>query len=601
MTNQVNAAPASSGVSRTFRLGFYLVMVGLALVHVVLIFRGLSSAAGMEHAQLARELARGNGWVTKCVRPAEWRQALESREGVDVTALVDSHTAPVYPLLLAPLFRLAESSWDYQPGRDGVVYGLDRVVAGLGVGCFLLLLYHLHGLGVRLFDPNLAAVAVAAVGLSQVMWELAVSGSPRMLLALELVLVLRLVYSVHDRLKEGQAVGLRSLVLGVLVGVMMLTHWMGAVWAVVVIFGLLLAVAGVGRRVLPVMLLPILAALGWWAWRNLQDTGEVMGGARLTLRAVLMGTGEEEEARSFTEMTGAAFLPGVLRDMALRLVGQWGGLFGQLGLLIGAPVAFLAVLHRFRREASQVLLWLLLALLVMSMVAMAFMAPVTGWLDEHNVFPVLAPPLSLFGVAMLAMWWVKLYPGGRSFWQTWGYGVLVVVIGGFPLLTTLPNAVKSGLEMRGLLSQWPPYAADRVALVGEMTEPGEVVMTDAPWFTAWYADVPSIWLPVRRTDFALMKQAVEEGGRKVAGVVVTPVSSQAEMLGKIFVGSWSEWPDLVFRGPLLAFDRELRTWPDFPFTVAIPLVGFSTGESEGMGLLMAFYTDRQRAAKPKAE
>jgi hypothetical protein len=214
------------------------------------------------------------------------------------------------------------------------------------------------------------------------------------------------------------------------------------------------------------------------------------------------------------------------------------------------------------------------------------------------VFPVLAGPLSLFGVALLAMLWARLFPGGRSFWQTWGYGVAVVVIGGFPLLTTLPNSVKSGLVMRGLLSQWPPYAADRVALVGGMIESDEVVMADAPWFTAWYADVTSIWLPVRRTDFALLKSEVEKGGKRVAGVVITPVSSETDMLGKIFTGPWSEWPDLIFRGPLLAFDRDMRAWPDFPFPVAIPLVGFSTGESEGLGLLMAFYTDRQRVVKP---
>lgn len=601
MTSSVNDAVPGRAVSRTLRLAFYFVMCGLALVHVVLIFRGLSSEAGMESAQLAREVARGNGWVTKCVRPAEWRQALDSGKEVDVTALVDSGRAPVHPLILAPLFQLAKGSWDYQPGRDGVVYGLDRVVAGVGVGCFLLLIYNLHGLGARLFDANLAAVAVAAVGLSQPMWGLAVSGSPRMLLALELVLTLRLVYSVFLSLEEGRSVLVRGVALGGLLALMMLTHWIGVIWAVVLSVGLVWAVPGAAKRLLSMLLLPMLAAVGWWAWRNALVTGEALGGARLTLRALLMGTGEEEVARSFTEMTGAAFLPGVFRDTALRLVAQWDGLFGHLGLMVGAPVALLALFHRFRRRACTVMLWLLVGLLASSMVAMAAMAPVKGLLDEHNVFPVLAAPLSLFGVAMVAMLWARLFPGGRSLWQRWGYGVAVVFIGGFPLLTTLPNSIKSGLVMRGLLSQWPPYAADRVALVGEMVEPGEVVMADAPWFTAWYADVTSIWLPVRRTDFALLKDEVEKRGGAVAGVVITPVSSQAEYLGKIFTGPWSEWPDLVFRGPLLAFDREMKAWPDFHFPVAIPLAGFTTGESEGLGLLMAFYTDRQRTVKPRAE
>jgi hypothetical protein len=62
-------------------------------------------------------------------------------------------------------------------------------------------------------------------------------------------------------------------------------------------------------------------------------------------------------------------------------------------------------------------------------------------------------------------------------------------------------------------------------------------------------------------------------------------------------GPWSDWTDMVLRGPMMAFDREMRTWPDFPFSVAVPVVGFSVGEAEGLGLLMAFYTDRVRTPR----
>jgi len=83
----------------------------------------------------------------------------------------------------------------------------------------------------------------------------------------------------------------------------------------------------------------------------------------------------------------------------------------------------------------------------------------------------------------------------------------------------------------------------------------------------------------------------------VAGVVITPVSAKADSMAQMLVGPWADWPDLIFRGPMMAFDREMRAWPDFPYPVAVPLVGFSIGETEGLGLLMAFYTDRVR--KPK--
>jgi hypothetical protein len=60
-------------------LVFYLLMGILALMAVFVSFRGLKSEVGMEQAQLARELARGNGWVTKCVRPGAWKQLDDRR------------------------------------------------------------------------------------------------------------------------------------------------------------------------------------------------------------------------------------------------------------------------------------------------------------------------------------------------------------------------------------------------------------------------------------------------------------------------------------------------------------------------------------------
>ena len=51
------------------RVAVYGAAVVLALLHVFVTFRGLSSATGMEQAQLAREIARGNGYQTKVMRP----------------------------------------------------------------------------------------------------------------------------------------------------------------------------------------------------------------------------------------------------------------------------------------------------------------------------------------------------------------------------------------------------------------------------------------------------------------------------------------------------------------------------------------------------
>lgn len=604
MASSPESHSTSPVISGALRMVFYVLMGVLALMEVFVSFRGLKSPAGMEQAQLARELARGNGWVTKCIRPGAWRQLQDGgSEAVDLGKFPDTSSAPLPALVLAPLFKLAEPWWTYDPAKDGVIYSLDRISGAVGVLFFLLLLYHLNGLAMRLFDERVAVVVCAGVGLCKPMWELAASGSPRVLLGLELVVALRLIFSVLERLEQGAPMKKRLLILGLTLAAMSLTHSIGVLWAVVLGVGLVLGIGRSGRAtvgltgLLSALLGPSFLAFGLWMWRNLELTGDVLGSTKLILRGMLSGVGEEEMSRRFSDAAEAMALPQVLRGLGLRFVDQWNGIFGHMGLIWGAPVALLASLHRFRNGISEMIARLVLVLLVLSMLAMGLVGPVRELMDEHNVFILLAPVLSVFGVAMVTMAWARLNPRARGFWQEWGQGVILVGLSAMPLLVALPDTIRAGMALRGRLSQWPPYAADRVAKLGPLLEENEVLLADAPWFVGWYVDVPAVWMPARRADLVLMREAAVKGGRPVAGVVITPVSAKAESMVQMLSGPWADWPDLIFRGPMMAFDREMRTWPDFPYPVAVPLVGFSIGETEGLGLLMAFYTDRVR--KPK--
>jgi hypothetical protein len=514
-------------------------------------------------------------------------------------AFPDSALPPLPALLLVPLFKLASPWWEYLPQRDGAVYALDRVVAGVGAVALLLLIWQSHRLAWQLFDERVAAITAASLGFAAPFWELAVSGSPRILLALELVLALRLVASLLERVETGQPLLARGVGLGGVLSLLTVTHWMGILWSLVLTIGVVILLwnRGVLRRVLPGLLLPLGMLLAAWVLRNLESTGDVLGAAKLTLRGLVSGAGEETVARRFTEETEAAALPKVLRVLGLRLTAQGAEIYGHLGMVVGAPLFILAWLHRFRRRVCAAVLGLLTGLLGTSMVAMALFESVDALADEHNVFIVLAPGLSVFGTAMVTLAWTRVHGMGRTFAAQWGHGVAMVLLTALPLLSALPDTLRAGLALRGKLSQWPPYAGDRAALVRLLLEPREVIFADAPWFTAWYADVPSVWLPVRRTDFPLMKTEAEKAGHHVAGVVVTPISATAPSVAQVMDGTWREWPDLIFRGPVLAFDREMRTWPDLPYPVAIPLVAFSAGDAEGLGLAMAFYTDRQRTLR----
>ena len=144
------------------------------------------------------------------------------------------------------------------------------------------------------------------------------------------------------------------------------------------------------------------------------------------------------------------------------------------------------------------------------------------------------------------------------------------------------------------MPHWPPYAPDRVTVIRRLLEPQEMVFADAPWFVAWYADVPAAWIPAKRDDFDLMSARAEASGSSVAGVVVSPLSARLNHLHEAFDGPYREWPDLIFRGPMLALDREFLPHPDFKFKLPVPLVGLPVGSKENLSMQMTFYTDRAR-------
>ena len=51
------------------RILFFLVLISFTLLNLMPLFRGLSSPQAMEQAQIARQIARGEGFTTKMIRP----------------------------------------------------------------------------------------------------------------------------------------------------------------------------------------------------------------------------------------------------------------------------------------------------------------------------------------------------------------------------------------------------------------------------------------------------------------------------------------------------------------------------------------------------
>ncbi len=580
------------------RVVVYGAAIVLALLHVFVTFRGLSSATGMEQAQLAREVARGHGYTTKVIRPYAWARMEASGKTVALEAMPEITQPPLQPLILAPIFKLLERHQLFDPAKGGSIYLLDRVIACLGVTCLLLTLVWTHGAARRLFDDTVAGFAVLSLLVCEPLWQLAVSGSPVALLLPLFALTFRFLAAAQIRLQDGQGIMLQALLIGLLAALMLLTHWM-ALWLVA---GLLVAAAFTlpGKRFAVVIMavLPV-AAYGAWGWWLTRECGDALGGAKTLFQSHLLSMEPSLLQREFSITTQPVAVDDLLRKISVNWRDQLSQGFAHLGLIVPAAAFFAALLHRFRRRESARSCYALTIMLGAVALGMGFLGLPDETADDQALYIVLAPAMSIFGTAMLAVLWSRLHSSNAvSFWARLGFGVIAVAVSAIPMAAELPAQVKMGLMLRGrLYPHWPPYVPDRVSYVRRLTEPNEMIFSDAPWFVAWYADVRSVWLPVRRSDFAAMTDKAEAQGTSVAGIVVTPLSSKVNHLHEAFSGPYREWPDLIFRGPMLALDREFLPYPDFKFIIPLPLMVQNIGARENLSMQMTFYTDKVRTPK----
>ncbi|MCP5560919.1 MAG: hypothetical protein H7A55_24515, partial [Verrucomicrobiaceae bacterium] len=297
MTPTNRPTPLATGGG--LRYIFFVLAIVLALIHVFVTFRGLSSAAGMDQAQLAREIARGNGFQTKVIRPYAWAQALESGNKVSPAGMPDLWQAPLQPVLLAPAFKILERWSAYAPSRGSTVYLLDRVVASYGVIFFLLAILLTKSAASQLFDDKIAGITALCLVVSQPLWGLAVSGSPLTLLMLEFAAGFRLFVSAIRRGQSGQSSFLVLLLLGIVCAAMLITHWM-SVWLILgFIIAALIVLPSRVAAASPMIVLTLLTASAW-GYRNYVVCGDPLGATKTLFQAMIFAGQEDILLRDFS-------------------------------------------------------------------------------------------------------------------------------------------------------------------------------------------------------------------------------------------------------------------------------------------------------------
>jgi hypothetical protein len=505
-------------------------MVGLAVWYDLAAFKNLATIEGMDAAQLARNLSRGEGYTTRFIRPFSLYLTGRQAEGPG-PLLGDRHpdlaNAPVYPVVLAGALKVMPFPYpDTTVERDFSVYRPDLYIALVNQLFFFVAVWMLFRLARRLLDESAAWVTAAVFAGSDLFWRFSVSGQSTLLLIilfLGLVDVLsRMGPQTRSAVDGGGAAGVG--------GPGAATEATSAGWltGMAALAGLLTGLAGLTRYSLGLLIIPVMGFLAGlpaavrvrlmvacgltflgvmapWVVRNWLVSGTPFGTAGFALfqNTMLFRGFELERALQpdFSLLAGPdlwhKLLVGtreIMEKELPRLGGSWVGAFFLVGLLVPFRKP---MLNRLRNlvMGSLALFTLVQAL---GRTALTTESPE---LNSENLLVILAPMVFLFGVSLFFMlvdqFGVKA-PGFRLLAMS-----LFIAVASAPLLFTLFMPVTTAVAYP---PYYPPYIQSKSQWVGK----DDLIMSDFPWAVAWYGERQSVWLsskyrenvsPKYRNDF----------------------------------------------------------------------------------------------------
>lgn len=537
---------------------FFLILVALTLGNLFTLFKGLNSPQAMDQAQIAREIARGNGFTTKFIRPVAYDQAKKGEQrSVSLVGFQDTYHSPLNPLLNAAVLKLigADDSAAWQMSENQNVFPLDRVIATVCTLFFLMSIGVTYLLVSRIFDAKVAGVTAILMLFSEVFWDLSLSGLPQMLMLFLFSCGIYFVYRAVEATSEGKAGIIPAVIAGVFFTLLALTHWMTVWIALGYIIYAAIAFRPRGIVGISVLLLLLLAGIGP-VLRNLDITGTPFGTAFLTLYNGLGSGSEEMVMRTADLTTEPLVLDGLIQKIIRTTLLQTSDIITFLGGIIVAPLFFLSLLHPFKRGSIGNFRWAILLMWITNAFGLAIFGISTTRLDPNQLHILFAPIMTAYGLAFISILWSRLEvvtttPALRNV-----HLIIIVLICALPLVLSLPTQIRVGMLLsgRGGIPQWPPYYAPglnstKTGVKGWTTEK-QVIFSDQPWAVAWYADRISVWLPPTRQGFESIEATAAELQTPVAGILISPSSHGSGPISEV-AARYRDFASLIYNGRIM--------------------------------------------------
>lgn len=511
---------------------FFLVLIILTLGNLFVLFRGLNSPQAMEQAQISREIARGNGFTTKMIRPVAYDQVQRAQKrSVSFAGFQDTYHSPLNPLLNAAVLKLvgADRVDAWQMGANEMVFPLDRVIAAVSTLFFLMAIGVNYLLISRIFDAKIAGVCAVLMLFCETFWGYALSGLPQMLMLLLFSCGMYFVYRAVEASTEGRIAMTPAVIAGVFFTLLALTHWM-TVW-IALGYIIYAAIAFRPRGIVGLVILALLlvAAIGP-ILRNYSITNSPFGTAFLTIYNGL-GNGSETTVMRTTDLEAEPLaLDGLIAKILRTTLLQTTDIIPLLAGIVIAPLFFISLLHPFKRPAIANFRWAILLMWVSAAFGLAIFGLSKEPLDPNQLHLLFAPIMTAYGLAFISVLWSRLeFVASTRLLQDFHHFIIVGICA-LPLVLALPLKVRVGLQLRdrGGVPHWPPYYAPALnsqknGIKGWTTDK-QIIFSDQPWAVAWYADRVSVWLPPTHEGFEKLEAIASDLQTPCAGVLISPMS-----------------------------------------------------------------------------
>ena len=514
------------------RVILFLLIVGMAIFKLVLSYKGLDQPMAMDQAQIARQVARGEGFTTKFMRPMEIQNVGKKAgvKGIDFQDFKDTTHAPLNIAAIAAALKITGYD-DAEKSRmvegDSYIYAPDRIVSATSMFFFMLAMLLAYTLSARLFDETVAFATTAFLVLCDLLLQYATSGLPQPLMMCCLLASVHCMLSAIKAQEKDDALHF-LIFLGlafIFITLMSLAGWL-SIWCALGLFVFCAfyfrpfgAYAVPGLMFLVVVLFITTAG-------NKEFTDNILGNAYYNFYNCLGGN-EELILRTTSESN----IPFDNSGFILRLLGhifsQFSTMYTNMGAILVVPFFLLALLNRYKSSSVEGIKWATFCMWIFSCIGMGVFG-VNQPLNGAQTAILFAPLFTAYGVSLIFNMLGRLKLDSRTFLAARGLSIfMMVIISCGPFLFNLPKAIYQGIWLsdRGR-PNFPPYYPPALNIkLANISNDTDIIVTDQPWAVAWYADRKALWMPLHIDDYVNSLTPIFNTSKiSVQGFLVTPSS-----------------------------------------------------------------------------